>query len=175
MADKFTTLVEDSRQMIDEALERINEVMEEASASVQETGRVWEPDTVFADAVIGWLSDDNVIQIPNELHADEHFREHRFKAKFGRSTVNCWGSALLRQPAQEGFYDLHLFVSDWNSVKEPMEFRPEDYARLGSHLRNFYERAASGELLGVMNPSHPAFGAVSRINALKMQIGRAHV
>lgn len=169
MADKFTTLVEDSRQMIDEALERINEVMEEASASVQETGRVWEPDTVFADAVIGWLSDDNVIQIPNELHADEHFREHRFKAKFGRSTVNCWGSALLRQPAQEGFYDLHLFVSDWNSVKEPMEFRPEDYARLGSHLRNFYERAASGELLGVMNPSHPAFGAVSRINALKMQ------
>ena len=63
MADKFTTLVEDSRQMIDEALERINEVMEEASASVQETGRVWEPDTVFADAVIGWLSDDNVIQI----------------------------------------------------------------------------------------------------------------
>lgn len=169
MADKFTTLVEDSRQMIDEALERINEVMEEASASVQETGGVWEPDTVFADAVIGWLSDDNVIQIPNELHADEHFREHRFKAKFGRSTVNCWGSALLRQPAQEGFYDLHLFVSDWNSVKEPMEFRPEDYARLGSHLRNFYERAASGELLGVMNPSHPAFGAVSRINALKMQ------
>ena len=29
MADKFTTLVEDSRQMIDEALERINEVMED--------------------------------------------------------------------------------------------------------------------------------------------------
>ena len=134
MTDLFSKMVEDNRPMLTETLEKIAAVIDEAADTAQAEGKVVEPDSVFANAVIEWLADDNVIRIPSELQEDEHFMEHRFSAVVGRSRIACWGSALFRQPVLESSYDLHLFVSDWHDTLEPLEFRTEDYQKLSSYV-----------------------------------------
>ena len=165
MTEAFNKLIIDKQDRLKEAADKIAEAIEDAYSSGNDTTVVY-PDSVFAQKVVDWLIDESLLQIPSELHSDEHFIEHRFNGKVSRNLVNCWGSALFHSPVDPSLYELHLFMSDYEARDEFEELTTDDYRRCSKQLTRFFELAASGELIKVMDYHHPAYNVVHRIQRL---------
>lgn len=90
MTEAFNKLTADKQEQLQEASDKIVEAIQEAYNNSNDPSGIY-PDSVFAQKVVDWLIEESLLQIPAELHADEHFMEHRYAGKVSRQIVNCWG------------------------------------------------------------------------------------
>lgn len=165
MTEAFNKLTADKQEQLQEASDKIVEAIQEAYNNSNDPSGIY-PDSVFAQKVVDWLIEESLLQIPAELHADEHFMEHRYSGKVSRQIVNCWGSALFHSPVDPELYELHLFLSDYQARDQFEELTNDDYKRCSKQLTRFFDLAVSGDLIKVMDYHHSAYNIVHRIQHL---------
>ncbi len=165
MSEKFDELLHTKMGALAEARKKIDDAIGDAHDSEQEDECLYD-DSIFAQTVAGWLSDQSIVQLPLVPKPDEYFCEHRYSGKIGNAQISCWGSAILRTPGGEGCFDLHLFLSDYEKTNGFREITQEDFSRMHRQLLHFYVYACSGKLQARMNVSHPAYKYVQQIKRL---------
>lgn len=171
MEEISKTTVRTDKEALGIAIQAIDEKIKEAHESERDDEVIYN-DSVFANAVVEWLTANNAILIPGESGTDGCFVEHRFSGNPRRKSklVSCWGSAFLRSPDknQDGNeqYEIHLFLSEYHRSEDISEIAPAEFKDLHEQLFGFYKYSLTGALQGTMDHHHPAYLYAEKIREL---------